>query len=140
MPLDWKMFALGSAFFAGMTAILGKMGVSEINSNLATFIRTIIILIVSALWLSLRQEWQHPDSISTKGIFFLVISGITTGLSWLFYYKALQIGPATKVAVVDKLSVAFVIVFAAIFLGEEMTLKTGFGAVLVILGAVVIAF
>ena len=116
MTFDWKIFALGSAFFAGITAILGKVGVSEINSNLATFIRTIVILIVSALWISSRQEWQRPESISTKGIVFLVASGITTGLSWLFYYRALQIGQAAKVAAVDKLSVVFVIVLALIFL------------------------
>ena len=140
MTFDWKIFALGSAFFAGITAILGKVGVSEINSNLATFIRTIVILIVSALWISSRQEWQRPESISTKGIVFLVASGITTGLSWLFYYRALQIGQAAKVAAVDKLSVVFVIVLALIFLGEQITLKIGIGAALVTLGAIVMVF
>ncbi len=139
MTFDWKIFALGSAFFAALTAILVKVGVTEVNSNLATFIRTIVILIVSALWISLRQEWQRPESISTKGIVFLVFSGIATGLSWLFYYRALQMGQVAKVATIDKLSVVFVIIFSIIFLGEPITWKIGLGAALVTLGALVMA-
>ena len=129
------MYAIGSALFAAMTAIFGKVGVAEINSDLATFLRTIIILIVSALVVWARQEWQRPDALSGKGVLFLVLSGIATGLSWLCYYRALQLGPASAVAPIDKLSVVFVVIFAVAFLGERLTWKIGCGASLVALGA-----
>jgi len=119
-----------------MTAIFGKVGVAEINSDLATFLRTIIILVVSALVVWARQEWQRPDGLSGKGVLFLVLSGIATGLSWLCYYRALQLGPASAVAPIDKLSVVFVVIFAVAFLGERLTWKIGCGASLVALGAV----
>jgi bacterial/archaeal transporter family protein len=109
---SWQFFALASALFAAFTAIFGKLGVAEINSNLATFIRTIVILIVTALIVSLRDEWRAPTSISSRTIVFLVLSGIATGLSWLCYYRALQLGPVSLVAPVDKLSVALVVVLA----------------------------
>jgi transporter family protein len=137
MEQDWRMFALGSAAFAALTAIFGKVGVTELNSNLATFIRTIVILLVAAFLVTLRGEWQRPDALSTKGVAFLIASGVATGMSWLCYYRALQLAPASRVAPVDKLSVVFVVVFAVIFLGEELTWKTGVGAVLVTLGALV---
>ena len=135
MNPDWRMYAIGSALFAAMTAIFGKVGVAEINSDLATFLRTIIILIVSALVVWARQEWQRPDALSGKGVLFLVLSGIATGLSWLCYYRALQLGPASAVAPIDKLSVVFVVIFAVAFLGERLTWKIGCGASLVALGA-----
>jgi len=140
MTNSWFIFALGSAFFAGLTAILGKVGVQGINSNLATFIRTIVILVVTAAIISLRGEWQRIEGASSRTITFLILSGIATGLSWLCYYRALQLGPASKVAPVDKLSVAFVIVLAIIFLGEQLTLKTALGGLLVIAGSLVLAF
>jgi transporter family protein len=140
MTNSWFIFALGSAFFAGLTAILGKIGVQEINSNLATFIRTIVILVVTAAIICLRGEWQRIEGVSSRTMTFLVLSGIATGLSWLCYYRALQLGPASKVAPVDKLSVAFVIVLAIIFLGEQLTLKTAVGGLLVIAGSLVLAF
>ena len=130
------MYAIGSALFAAMTAIFGKVGVAEINSDLATFLRTIIILVVSALVVWARQEWQRPDGLSGKGVLFLVLSGIATGLSWLCYYRALQLGPASAVAPIDKLSVVFVVIFAVAFLGERLTWKIGCGASLVALGAI----
>ena len=139
MILDWKLFALGSAFFAALTAIFGKVGVSEMNSNLATFVRTIVILIVTALLVTFRNEWQKPETLSHKGILFLVLSGIATGLSWLCYYRALQLGPASRVAPIDKLSVVFVVIFALSFLGEQFTWKVGLGAFLVSAGAVLMA-
>jgi bacterial/archaeal transporter family protein len=136
MNPDWRMYAIGSALFAAMTAIFGKIGVTEINSDLATFLRTIIILIVSALIVWARHEWQRPDGLSGKGVLFLILSGIATGLSWLCYYRALQSGPASAVAPIDKLSVVFVVLFAVAFLGEHLTWKMACGASLVALGAI----
>ena len=137
--MDWRIFAVGSAFFAALTAIFGKIGVSEINSDLATFLRTLVILLVTALLLFARQEWQRPDSLSAKGVLFLVLSGVATGLSWLCYYRALQTGPASRVAPIDKLSVIFVVLFAVSFLGERLTWKVGLGSALITLGAVLMA-
>ena len=139
MGADWRVLAIGSAFFAALTAIFGKVGVSEIDSDLATFLRTVVILVVSAVLISARQEWQRPDTLSAKGVLFLILSGVATGLSWLCYYRALQTGPASRVAPIDKLSVAFVILFAAAFLGERLTWKVGVGGVLVTVGAALIA-
>lgn len=140
MSMDWRIFALGSAFFAALTAIFGKVGVSEINSDLATFLRTIVILLVAALLISARHEWQRPDSLSTKGVVFLVLSGVATGLSWLCYYRALQTGPASRVAPLDKLSVILVVLFAVSFLGERLTWKVGLGGLLITAGATLMAF
>lgn len=137
---SWVVYAFGSAIFAALTAILGKIGVEGVNSNLATFIRTIVILFVAALLVSARGEWQRPDSISTKTYVFLVLSGIATGLSWLCYYRALQLGPASKVAPIDKLSVVLVIVMALVFLGEKLTLKAAIGAGMIAVGSLVLAF
>jgi transporter family protein len=139
MDMDWRAFAIGSAFFAALTAIFGKIGVSEINSNLATFLRTLVILLVTAMLVSVRHEWQRPDSMSPKGVLFLVLSGIATGMSWLCYYRALQTGPASRVAPIDKLSVVFVVVFAVLFLGDRLSWKVGLGGVLITLGAVLMA-
>jgi transporter family protein len=139
MNADWRLFAVGSAFFAALTAIFGKVGVSEINSDLATFLRTVVILLVAALLICVRHEWQRPDSLSTKGVLFLVLSGIATGLSWLCYYRALQTGPASRVAPIDKLSVIFVVLFAVSFLGERLTWKVGLGGVLITAGVVLMA-
>lgn len=138
--LSWKFFALGSAVFAAMTAIFGKIGVSEINSNIATFLRTIVILIISAVWITFRKDWVNPTIMSSKGIIFLILSGIATGLSWLCYYKALQIGDVSKVAPIDKLSVVLVVIFAIIFLGESISLKSGLGIALITCGVLIIAW
>jgi transporter family protein len=135
----WVFYALGSAAFAALTAIFGKLGVSEINSDLATFIRTVVILVVAAIVVSLRGTWDPINSLSRFGAAMLVLSGIATGLSWLCYYRALQLGPASRVAPVDKLSVALVLVFAVAFLGEPLTWKLAFGVSLVVTGAVILA-
>ena len=135
----WQLFALGSAFFAGLTAILGKVGVAEINSNLATLIRTVVILGVTALLVTARGEWEPLNRLSGRGVLFLCLSGVATGLSWLCYYRALQMGEASKVAPIDKLSVAFVIVFAVLFLGEPLEWKVVVGGGLVVAGALVLA-
>jgi transporter family protein len=139
MNIDWRVFALGSAFFAALTAIFGKVGVSEINSDLATFYRTLIILGVSALLVSARQEWQAPGTLSSKGLVFLVLSGIATGLSWLCYFRALQMAPASRVAPIDKFSVVLVVLFAALFLGERLTWKFGIGSILIASGVILTA-
>jgi transporter family protein len=139
MSADWRVYALGSAFFAALTAIFGKVGVSEINSDLATFLRTVVILLIAALLICARHEWQRPDSLSVKGVLFLVLSGAATGLSWLCYYRALQTGPASRVAPIDKLSVIFVVLFAVSFLGERLTWKVGLGGLLIAAGAVLMA-
>jgi bacterial/archaeal transporter family protein len=139
MNLDWRLYAALSAMFAALTAIFGKIGVAEINSDLATFLRTIIVLAMCALIVSARGEWANPTGLPAKGIVFLTLSGIATGLSWLCYYRALQAGPASRVAPIDKLSVVFVVILAAAFLGERLNWKTGIGAVLVTAGAALMA-
>jgi transporter family protein len=139
MSLDWRVFALGSAFFAALTAIFGKVGVSEINSDLATFYRTVIILGVSALLVSVRQEWQAPGALSSKGLLFLALSGVATGLSWLCYFRALQMAPASRVAPIDKFSVVLVVVFAVLLLGEKLTWKVALGSILIAGGVILTA-
>jgi transporter family protein len=136
----WEFFALASAFFAGLTAFLGKMGVMNVNSNLATFIRTVVVLVMTACIVSWRGQWQWPQGAAMKAWIFLVLSGIATGLSWVCYYRALGLGPVSKVAAIDKLSVAFAIILGILFLGENLTWQLVLGAGLIILGAVVILF
>ena len=136
---SWLLFALGSAFFAALTALFGKIGVAGINSSLATFIRTLVILLVTAGILSLRGEWARPANLSSQTWLFLVLSGIATGLSWLCYYRALQLGPVSKVAPIDKLSVAMVIVLGILVLGERPAWPTLVGGALILAGAIVIA-
>lgn len=135
----WQWFAVGSAFFAGLTAILGKVGVAEINSNLATLIRTVVIFAVTALIITGRHEWEPLDKLSGKGILFLCLSGVATGMSWLCYYRALQMAPASQVAPIDKLSVAFAIILACLFLGETLTWRVLLGGVLIVAGALILA-
>jgi bacterial/archaeal transporter family protein len=137
--LDWRIFAFGSAAFAALTAIFGKIGVEGIGSNAATFVRTVVILFVSAILLSLLGEWEDPRKWSSRSVLFLVLSGVATGLSWLCYYRALKMAPASKVAPIDKLSVALVITLAAIFLGESLTMKVVVGGLLVVAGSIVLA-
>lgn len=136
---DWKLFALASALFAALTAIFGKIGVSSINSNLATFIRTLIILLMTAFILSFRKEWRAAEAVDARSIVFLVLSGLATGASWLCYYRALQLGPASKVAPIDKMSVALTILFAILFLGEKFSLQIFIGGALIVAGSVVLA-
>ena len=135
----WLLFSIGSAFFAGLTAILGKLGVAGLNSNLATLIRTVVIFVVTAAIVSMRSEWTWPETTSTKPVAFLVLSGIATGLSWLCYYRALQLAPASLVAPVDKLSVVFAIVLGVAVLGEPLTWRLALGVLLIVGGVLVIA-
>jgi transporter family protein len=134
----WWIYALLSALFASLTAIFAKVGVTGVNANLATAIRTIIILLVAWGIVLVRGEGKGISSLSKHNLIFLVISGIATGLSWIFYFKALQVGKVSQVAPVDKLSVALTIVLSVLFLGEALTLKTAVGAVLIIAGTVVL--
>ena len=139
MTGHWMPFALGSAFFAALTAIFGKVGVESVNSNLATFVRTLVILSTTAIILTFRHEWERPQSVSARGIAFLVLSGLATGLSWLCYYRALQLGPASKVAPIDKLSVALAIILAVVFLKEKATMSSLLGGGLIVAGSLVLA-
>ena len=139
MSIDWRVFALGSAFFAALTAIFGKLGVADINSDLATFYRTLVILAISALLVSVRHEWQAPGAISSKGLSFLLLSGVATGLSWLCYFRALQMAPASRVAPIDKFSVVLVVLFAVLMLGERLTWKVGLGSLLIAGGVILTA-
>jgi bacterial/archaeal transporter family protein len=139
MSIDWRFFALASAFFAALTAIFAKVGVSDINSDLATFYRTIVILAVSALLVSARHEWQTPATLSYKGLSYLLLSGIATGLSWLCYFRALQMAPASRVAPIDKFSVVLVVLFAVLILGEHLTWKVGIGSLLIAGGVILTA-
>jgi bacterial/archaeal transporter family protein len=134
----WWIYALLSALFASLTAIFAKIGVTNVNSNLATAIRTIIILIVAWAIVFFRGEYKTFSSISKHSLLFLIISGFATGLSWIFYFKALQIGKVSQVASVDKLSVALTILLSVIFLGEVLSWKTALGASFIIAGTIIL--
>jgi bacterial/archaeal transporter family protein len=137
--MNWFIWALLSAFFAGLTAILAKVGVQQIDSNLATAIRTVVILIFA--WaVALVTKNQPFSSIGKRTWIFLILSGIATGLSWLCYFRALQLGEASQVAPVDKLSVVVAIVLAAIFLHEKVTWHHWLGGALIFTGALVLAY
>lgn len=136
----WWIYALLSALFASLTAIFAKIGITGVNSNLATAIRTVIILFVAWGIVLARGESKGITALSKQNIIFLVISGIATGLSWIFYFKALQIGKVSQVAPVDKLSVALTVILSVVFLGEALTIKTAIGALLIIAGTLVMIF
>ena len=135
----WFVFALLSAFFAALTAILAKIGIENVNSNLATAIRTVVVLIIA--WGIVFITGKHGEiaNITQKSWIFLILSGCATGLSWLFFYKALQIGEASKVIPVDKLSVVLSLIFAFVILGEALTVKTIIGGLLIAIGTLVLA-
>ena len=136
---SWPFWALASAVFAALTAILAKVGIDGIGSNLATFIRTVVILAFAGLILTVAGEWRAPGSISSRSWLFLVLSGLATGASWLCYFRALKLGEAAKVAPVDKLSVVFVAIIAAVFLGEKLSALNWLGVALIAAGAVLVA-
>jgi len=134
----WKYYAVLSALFAGATAILAKVGIKGIDSNLATAIRTVVILGITWGIVIFSGSLSNIKSLSRSNWLFLILSGIATGLSWLFYFKALQSGDASKVAPIDKLSVAFAIIFGILLLHEPADPKVIAGGVLIILGSLVI--
>lgn len=135
--LSWQAWALLSAGFAALTAIFAKVGIENVNSDFATFIRTIVILLAIAFMLSVTGNWQAPGAVSGKSWLFLVLSGLATGASWLCYFRALKIGNAAQVAPVDKLSVVLVAVFAVVFLGERLS-PAHWAGVAMIAGGVVL--
>ena len=137
--MNWFTWSLLSAGFAGVTAILAKIGVSEISSNLATAIRTTVVLVLSWLLVWLTKSGGNLNFISKRTWIFLTLSGLATGASWLCYFKALQLGKASQVAPIDKLSVVFVIIFAALFLGEALTWRSIAGTLMIAGGAVLLA-
>ena len=136
---SWQAWAVLSAVFAALTAIFAKVGVEGINSDLATLIRTVIVLISLSLILFATGQFSQPGPISTKSGVFLLLSGLGTGASWLCYFRALKLGPATLVAPIDKLSVVLVALFGVAFLGERPSLYGWFGILLISAGAVLIA-
>ncbi|UKI39948.1 MAG: EamA family transporter [Alistipes putredinis] len=134
----WKLYALLSALFAALTAILAKVGVKDVNSNLATAIRTCVILLVTWGIVAFGGHLKEVRDLAPKTVAFLVLSGIATGLSWLCYFKAIQIGDVSKVAPIDKLSVVLVIILSVIFLHEPLDWKTVAGGVLICAGSLVL--
>jgi bacterial/archaeal transporter family protein len=135
----WFMWAILSACFAALTAIFAKVGLRQVDSNLATLIRTVIIVLVLILMVWGLGKWQNPLLLSGKTWLFLTLSALATGASWLCYFRALQLGPASQVASIDKLSVVLVTLFAVVFLGERPSLQEYLGIVLIALGVLTIA-
>lgn len=136
----WLWYALGAAIFAAATTLLGKMGVSEVNSNVATFIRVIVMFVVTAGLISFRQEWNGFTSVSTRSLLIVIASGLATGISWLCYFRALQLAPASQVAPIDKLSVALVIIAGIAFLGEPLTWQMAVGGTLIVAGILLVTW
>ena len=134
----WKWYALLSAFFAALTAILAKLGVKSVNSNVATAVRTLVILFITWGIVLAAGQVKQVKELSKTNILFLVLSGIATGLSWLFYFKALQTGNVSKVAPIDKLSVAIAMGLSVIFLNEQLGTKTIIGGLLIVAGTIII--
>ncbi|BCJ99469.1 EamA family transporter [Anaerocolumna chitinilytica] len=134
----WFFYALLSAFFAALTSILAKMGMKNVNSNVGTAIRTVVVLAMAWLIVFLTGKQKEIPAITQRGWIFLVLSGIATGLSWLCYFKALQIGDAAKVVPVDKFSVVITMVLAFLLLGEPLNTKTIAGGVIITIGMLVL--
>lgn len=138
--MSWLIFAFLSSIFAALTSILAKIGIKDINSNLATAIRTIVILLFAWGIVFAQGTYKQLNQIPKFTLLFLILSGLATGLSWIFYFKALQIGQASKVVPIDKLSLVFTIILATIILKEKLTLQVGIGAILMTIGSIIIAF
>lgn len=133
----WLLFALLSAVFAALTSILAKVGIEGVNSNLGTAVRTVVVLVMAWGMVFLTHTQTGLRDISKKSWIFLILSGLATGASWLCYYRALQIGEASKVVPVDKLSVVITLILAFLFLHEEFTVKSAIGAILITAGTLV---
>jgi transporter family protein len=138
--LSWQFWAVLSAVFAALTAIFAKIGIENINSDFATFIRTIVILVTLVFILLATGQFQNPGSVSGRTYLFLLLSGLATGASWICYFRALKIGEAAKVAPIDKLSVVLVAIFGVIFLGERLSTPNWLGVALIAVGAVLVAY
>ena len=135
----WRVYALLSALFAALTSILAKIGIEDVNSHLATALRTVVVLFMAWGMVLVTGTQDGITAISKKSGLFIILSGLATGASWLFYYRALQLGEASRVAPIDKLSVVLTMVLAFVFLGEAPTLKTVVGGLLIAAGTLVIA-
>ncbi|MBE9136005.1 EamA family transporter [Nodosilinea sp. LEGE 07088] len=135
---SWWLFALLSAFFAALTTIFAKVGVESVNSNLATAIRTLVILVMAWGIVWAKGEFQPLSAIPQKTILFLGLSGLATGLSWLCYFRALQLGPASLVAPLDKSSLGLILLLSVLFLGEPLTVKACLGTGLILTGTLVL--
>jgi len=131
----WVLFAILSAVFAALTSILAKIGISGVNSNLATAIRTVVVVFMAWGIVFITNAQSGIGDISRKSWLFLILSGLATGASWLFYYRALQMDDASKVASIDKLSVVITLILAFIFLNEQLTLKSILGCLLIVVGS-----
>lgn len=134
----WWIYALLSAFFAALTAVFAKAGIKGVDTDLATAIRTIVILVIAWAIAFFRGGTAGMASLTRQNLFFLCLSGLATGLSWIFYFKALQLGKVSQVAPVDKMSVAIAIILSVAFLGESLPLKSAIGALLIIAGTLVL--
>lgn len=137
---SWQIWALLSAVFAALTAIFAKVGVENINSDLATFIRTIVVIVTLGFLLAATGQFQAPGSISSRSYLFLLLSGLGTGASWVCYFRALKLGDAAKVAPIDKLSVVLVALFGVVFLGERLSMPNWLGVAFIAVGALLVAY
>jgi transporter family protein len=137
---SWQLWAALSAVFAALTAIFAKVGIENVNSDFATFIRTVVILVTLAAILFATGQFQSPATISGRTYLFLVLSGLATGASWICYFRALKIGEAAKVAPIDKLSVVLVALFGVVFLGERLSAPNWLGVALIATGAILVAY
>ena len=138
--LSWQLWALLSAVFAALTAIFAKVGVENVNSDFATFVRTIVILMALGAILVATRQWQPVGSVSGRSYLFLILSGLATGGSWVCYFRALKSGDAARVAPIDKLSVVLVALFGVLFLGERLSGANWLGVLLIAVGAVLVAY
>lgn len=138
--MSWVIYAVLSAFFASLVAIFGKIGIKGVDSNLAVAIRTVIIVVFAWVIVLIQGNWREVFLISRFSYTFIILSAIATGLSWLFYYKALQLGEVSRVAPIDKLSIALTIILAFIFLAEKPTTGNVLGGILVTLGVLATVF
>ena len=137
---SWQIWAVLSAIFAALTAIFAKVGVENINSDLATFVRTIVVIVTLGFLLAATGQFQAPNTISGRTYLFLMLSGLGTGASWQCYFRALKLGEAAKVAPIDKLSVVLVAIFGVLFLGERLSAPNWVGIALIAVGAVLVAY
>lgn len=138
--VSWQFWAILAAAFAALTAIFAKVGVENVGSDFATFIRTVVILFALGAMLLATRQWQSFASVPARSYVFLVLSGLATGASWLCYFRALKIGDAARVAPIDKLSVVLVAIFGVIFLGERLSWPNWLGIALIAAGAVLVAY
>lgn len=137
---DWRLYAILAALFASLTAILAKVGIEGVPSNLGTLVRTTVVLVFLVLLTAIGKEYSALRSLSTRTWLFLVLSGLATGLSWICYFRALQLGPVTKVAPVDKMSLGLTVLLAMVFLGEAFTWKVLAGTALILAGSLLLLF